>query len=361
MAKKLVFDKLLFTTIVLLLVTGLAMVYSAGSAVARDMGIGPNGFLIKQGLAATLGIVAMLILMHLDYRQLHSAVVVYALVCGSLLLLVAVLFSPELNSTHRWFFVSGLSVQPSEFAKLALVPFIAFQIDRKQGLEHQRYFVVPTMTVTAAMAILIVLEPDMGNAVLVTVTALLMLFLAGLRWRHVLGAILVVLPLLWFLIVSVPYRRTRWLAFLDPEKDPLGSGFQALQSLIAVGSGGIFGLGPGNSLQKLYFLPYPHSDFIFSIVAEELGMIGAAALVSLFCVLLWRGVVAGWRAPDLFGRYLAWGLTGLLVLQALIHVSVGLALLPAKGIPLPLVSYGGSSLLASLMACGLLLNISQHG
>jgi len=161
--------------------------------------------------------------------------------------------------------------------------------------------------------------------------------------------------------MAVPYRRARLFAFLEPERDPLGSGFQALQSLIAVGSGGLLGLGPGDSVQKLYFLPYPHSDFIFAIVAEELGMIGALLVVGLFGLLLWRGVRAGLRAPDPFGRYLAWGLTTVVVLQALINISVAVALLPTKGIPLPFLSYGGSSLVVSMTACGVLLNVSQHG
>ncbi len=161
--------------------------------------------------------------------------------------------------------------------------------------------------------------------------------------------------------MAVPYRRARLFAFFEPELDPLGAGFQALQSLIAIGSGGVLGLGPGDSLQKLYFLPYPHSDFIFAIVAEELGMLGALLVLGLFGVLLWRGVRAGLRSHDSFGRYLACGLTTVLVLQALINVSVALALLPTKGIPLPFLSYGGSSLVVSMTACGVLLNISQHG
>jgi cell division protein FtsW len=158
-----------------------------------------------------------------------------------------------------------------------------------------------------------------------------------------------------------PYRRQRLFAFLDPERDPLGSGFQALQSLIAVGSGGVFGLGPGKSMQKLFFLPHPESDFIFSIVSEELGMLGALAVVAAFAVLAWRGLRAGAKAPDTFGRYLGWGLTGVLVMQALINISVTIALLPTKGIPLPFISYGGSSLVVTLCLCGFLLNVSQHG
>jgi cell division protein FtsW len=187
-----------------------------------------------------------------------------------------------------------------------------------------------------------------------------MLFLAGLSWRFVAAGAALAMPLLYALVISVPYRRARLFAFLDPDRDPLGSGFQALQSLIAVGSGGLFGLGPGNSVQKLYFLPHPQSDFIYAIVAEELGMLGALAVVALFALLLWRGLRAGWRAPDPFGRYLAWGFTAMLVLQALVNISVAIALLPTKGIPLPFLSYGGSSLVVSLAICGVLLNVSQH-
>ena len=159
----------------------------------------------------------------------------------------------------------------------------------------------------------------------------------------------------------VPYRRARFLTFMNPENDPLGSGYQAHQSLIAVGSGGVWGLGLGESLQKLHFLPHPHSDFVYSILAEELGLVGALAILSLFAILLWRGGLAGLRAPDLFGRYLAWGFTGVLVLQAFIHISVALVLVPTKGIPLPFISYGGSSLVVSMTAGGVLLNLSQHG
>ncbi len=188
-----------------------------------------------------------------------------------------------------------------------------------------------------------------------------MLFLAGLSWRFIAGSLALVPPLIAALVWMEPYRRERLFAFLDPEKDPLGSGFQALQSLIAVGSGGVFGLGTGESVQRLYFLPHPESDFIFSIVAEELGMLGALAVVAAFAVLAWRGIRAGLRAPDVFGRYLGWGLTGILVIQALLNISVTLALLPTKGIPLPFISYGGSSLVVTLCACGVLLNVSQHG
>ena len=358
MAKKLAFDKVLFTMVVLLMFFGLVMVYSASAAFSDG---GMSHFLVKQSVAAGLGLLLMACLMHLDYRRLRSPAVIYTLVGGCLVLLVGVLFSPQLNGTRRWFFLGGISVQPSELAKLALIPFLAYQIEKKEERVNELSFLVPAGFFTALMAALILLEPDMGTAVLLGATFFLMIFLAGLSWRYIVAALAVVPPLLFFLVMMAPYRRQRLFAFLDPEKDPLGTGFQALQSLIAVGSGGIFGLGPGKSVQKLFFLPHPESDFIFSIVAEELGMIGALAVVAAFSVLAWRGLRAGAKAPDAFGRYLGWGLTGVLVMQALINVSVTIALMPTKGIPLPFISYGGSSLVVTLCICGVLLNISQHG
>jgi cell division protein FtsW len=361
MAKKLAFDRVLFTTVALLIFFGLVMVYSASAAITRERSPLVNPFLVKQALAAVVGLALMVCLMHLDYRRLRSPAVIYALLGVSLLLLVAVLFSPPLNNTRRWFFVAGLSLQPSELAKLALVPFLAYQIDKKQGEVNRLSLLVPVGAATVLVACLILFEPDMGTAVLLAGTAMLMVFMAGLSWSWVAGALALVPPVLWLLVMAAPYRRGRFTTFLDPESDPLGGGFQGLQSLIAVGSGGLLGLGPGKSVQKLYFLPHPESDFIFSIVAEELGMVGAMAVVVTFAVLAWRGLRAGAKAPDLFGRYLGWGFTGVIVLQALINVSVTVALLPTKGIPLPFISYGGSSLVVTLCACGVVLNVSQHG
>lgn len=359
MAKKLAFDRLLFTAIALLVSVGLVMVYSASYALARDSTL--NSFLVKQSLAACLGLALMVWLMHLDYRRLRSPFVIHSLLFGALALLVAVLFAPELNNTRRWFFVAGISIQPSELAKLALVPFLAYHIEKREGQINQFSFLVSIGLVTSLFCGLILLEPDMGTAVLLMATVFLMLFLAGLSWTWVVGVLALLPPVLGIMVMAEPYRRERFFTFLNPEKDPLGNGFQALQSLIAVGSGGPFGLGPGQSIQKLFFLPHPESDFIFSIVAEELGMIGAVALLAVFSLFIWRGLRAGYRAPDLFGRYLGYGLTGVIAMQALINISVTLALLPTKGIPLPFISYGGSSLVVTLCACGVLLNLSQHG
>ena len=361
MAKKLAFDRVLFTTVVLLVGLGLVMVYSASAPMARAKSAAINPFFVRQLAAAALGFAVMFALMHLDYRRLRQPAVAWTLFGGAIGLLVLVLFAPELNATRRWLFVAGVSVQPSEIAKIALVVFLAFLIERNLDRVSTRELLVPAGVATGLAAGLVVVEPDLGSAALLVATAGTMLFLAGLSWRIVALSVLAAAPALLALVFAAPYRRARLLAFLDPDKDPLGSGFQALQSLIAIGSGGLAGLGPGDSIQKLYFLPYPHSDFIFAIVAEELGMIGALAVVALFALLLWRGLRAGWLAPDPFGRFLGFGCVALIGLQALINVSVAIALLPTKGIPLPFLSYGGSSMVVSLAACGLILNVSQHG
>lgn len=361
MAKKLAFDKVMFTTVVLLVGLGLVMVYSASAVVGGESSFGVNRVFLKQVLAVGLGGLAMLAVMHVDYRRYRRAAMIYAILATSIALLIVVLFSPPVNGTRRWILAGGLSFQPSELAKLALVLYLAYVIDRTRQREGDRELLLPACFVTGLMVVLILLETDLGTALVLIAVAGLMLFLAGLRWRYFALAAAGLAPAIWVLVVSVPYRRQRLLTFLDPERDPLNHGYQAMQSLIAIGSGGVFGLGPGESLQKLHFLPYPHSDFIFAILAEELGMIGAVGLLALFGVLVWRGVRAGLNAPDAFGRYLAWGITGMLMVQALIHASVAVALMPTTGIPLPMISYGGSSMLVSLVGVGLLLNVSQHG
>jgi cell division protein FtsW len=361
MAKKLAFDKVLFTVVVLLVGLGLVMVYSSTAALSRGVGGEVNRFFVRQLTWASLGMLLMWAAMHFDYRVWRKPVVAYGALGTVALMLVAVLFSPTLNDTQRWLFIGGFSIQPSEAAKLALIGFLAYQLDRKPGQVDRRQVLIPTLGATALLAGLVVLQPDLGTAVMLVAGAAVMLFLGGLRWRWIFAGAALAAPVLLWLAMSARYRRERLLSFLDPERDPLGSGFQALQSLIAVGSGGVTGLGPGKSLQKLYFLPYSHSDFIYSIAAEELGMVGALGIVALFALLLWRGLRAGWRAPDNLGRYLAWGLTAVLVLQAFCNISVATALLPTKGIPLPFVSYGGSSLVVSLVSAGVLLNVSQHG
>ena len=384
MAKKLAFDKVLFGAILLLVGFGLVMVYSASAAIAHESGARHNPFLVKQAFAAGLGLLLMLAVMHLDYRHLRQPWVVYPMLAGSLVLLVAVLFAPQLNQTHRWLFVGGLSLQPSELAKLALVVFLAYQLERKtEPVSHeaepkartttgagrpaaarsgvnQPELLVPALGAAGLMSLLVLLEPHLSAALVLVAVTCLLLFLAGLAWRTVLTTAALAVPLVALAVWIEPYRRQRFLTYLDPERDPLGSGFQVMQSLIAVGSGGLFGQGLGHGAQKLYFLPYPHTDFIFAIVGEELGLIGSLGLLALFATVAWKGARAGLRAPDALGRYLAWGFTGLLMTQALLHCSVAVALLPSTGVPMPFLTYGGSALVTSLVGSGVVLNVSQH-
>ena len=360
MAKKLAFDKVLFTVVLLLLGWGLVMVYST-SAINVESESPLSSALLKQALAAVVGLVGMAVAMRIDYNWLRHPIAVYGGVLLTLVALVAALQSPLLNRTHRWVFLGGVSIQPSEIARLAMVVFLAYQLDRKWERVNGASLLVPCVSMTSLMVVLVLLQPDFGTAGLLLLTAAIMLFLAGLAWHYILLAVLMALPTVWFLVMSVPYRRARLLSFLSPGQDTLDSGYQVLQSLIAVGSGGLFGLGLGESVQKLNFLPAAESDFIFSILAEELGLIGSVTALVLFGILLWRGLRAGLRAPETFGRFLAWGLSGMIAVQALVHVGVVLALLPTTGAPLPLMSHGGSSLVATLTACGLILNVSQHG
>ena len=268
--------------------------------------------------------------------------------------------APLLNNTRRWLFFGGFSFQPSELAKIAVVAFLAYQLERKGDRVDEPVFLVPASLLVLLVCALILIEPDFGTGGLVLAVAAFLLFVGGVSWRYFGAAAGLMLPVVAMVVLMVPYRRERLLSYLRPEDDPLDKGFQVLQSLIAVGSGGWFGLGLGQSVQKLHFLPLANSDFIFAIVSEELGLLGALLLIGLFSVLAWRGLRAGSRAPDDFGRYLAWGLTAVIVLQAFLNISIALNLLPTKGAALPLVSYGGSSLVVTLLACGMVLNVSQH-
>ena len=359
MAKKLASDRLLFTAFAALTVVGLVMVYSASAGLAR--GEAWNPFFVRQLADAVVGFGCMVAAMHVPYGTLREQRVIQLLIAGAVILLLLVLTQPPINGSRRWFLLGPISVQASELAKLAVVPFLAYQIDRANEEVNRREFLVPTLFVLGLISALILAGRDLGSTVLLVAVAAILIFLAGLAWRSVIAAGLMLALLLALGIWGADYRRARLLAFLSPESDPLGSGYQALQSLIAIGSGGLFGRGPGESVAKLYYLPHPESDFIFSIVAEELGLIGSLALLALFGVVLWRGVRAGLRSPDRFGRYLAWGLTSLIIVQALINVGVAIAILPTKGIPLPFISYGGSSLVVSMTLAGMLLSVSEHG
>lgn len=361
MAKKLSPDRALFIVTIGLASFGLVMLYSASALVAHEAHRSSYFFLVKQLIWAALGIVVMSILMRTDYRRLNRGVIVYGLLGVTIALLIAVLFFPPLKSAHRWIRVGLLSFQPSEVAKVALVLTLAYQLAKKRERVDDFFAgLFPSLVVTGFLAFLVLIEPDFGTAFILVFMGCCLFFISGAPLRYLVQLGLSAMPLIYWLVVRVPYRRQRLLAFVNPFEDPLGRGFQIIQSIIAVGTGGVFGLGFMRSRQKLFYLPEPHTDFIFSVIGEELGLAGALAVVGAFSVLLWRGVVIARRAPDLFGTFLAAGLTTLIVAQAFVNVGVTLGLLPTTGIPLPFISAGGTSLVVSMAAVGLLLSVSQH-
>ena len=361
MARKLKSDRILFTATLLLVCASIVMVYSASALVALERFQQPYLFLIKQALWTVLGLAVLGIAMRVDYRTYRNEAFIWGVLAIVALMLVAVLFGGPINGTRRWFGVGGLGIQPSELAKLACVLFIALMLERRMHrIDEISYSLLPIALVVGALVGLILLQPDFGTAMSLLLIMTVMVFAAGLHYRYFIGSVLVVLPLIYIVLVSAPYRRRRLMAFWDPWADPLGDGFQIIQSLIAVGTGGVFGKGLMAGVQKLFYLPEPHTDFIYAVIAEEAGLIGATAILVCFGVIAWRGLRIAVRAEDTFAAFVALGLTTMIVVQAFVNMSVVLGMLPTKGIPLPLVSAGGSSLLINLLGMGMLLNISQH-
>ncbi len=361
MARKLKSDKVLFIATVLLVGLSIVMVYSASAVVAFERTGRPYLFLIKQGMLAALGMAVLALVMRIDYRIYREPPFIWSCLTLVVLALIAVLFMPPHNNARRWFGVGGFGVQPSELAKLSAIFFIAALLERRMHrINDIGYALAPIAIVVGCLFGLIMLEPDFGTSMSLLMVASAMVFAAGLNCRYILGAVLAALPVITVLVVGSGYRRRRLLTFLNPWQDPLGDGFQIIQSLIAVGTGGVWGRGLMNGVQKLFYLPEPHTDFIYSVISEELGLAGATAVVICFCVITWRGLRVALRAPDTFGAFLALGLTTMVAVQAFVNISVVLGLMPTKGIPLPFVSAGGSSLLINLLAMGILLNVSQH-
>jgi cell division protein FtsW len=358
-------DRQLLGVTLALCFIGAVMVFSASALTAREQFGSGYIFLIRQLLAIAIGIGGMYWLMNLDYRRLRQPRVIFTGLSVTLVLLVAVFFLDRSHETHRWFRLGPFSFQPSELAKLVLILFLAWFLElrrgpRGRGVNELAYSLAPALGTVVLMAGLVVKEPDMGTAFMILLIAMVVLFVAGLSLRYIFGAVLAAIPVIYLLIVRVPYRFERVQAFLNPNLDPQGRGFQLAQSLIAIGSGGFSGVGLMESRQKFFFLPEAHTDFIFAVICEEIGYIGAIVVLALFVVYGWRGIVTALKAPDEFGRFLGLGITTMVVGQAMINLSVVLGLLPTKGIPLPFISYGGSSLVAMLLATGVLLNISQH-
>jgi cell division protein FtsW len=360
MARKLKSDKLLFTAMLLLVCTSIVMVYSA-SAVIMTERQSPYLLLFKQTAWILIGLSLVPIVMRIDYRCYRQPLVIWAGLGITVAGLLVVLFSAPVNGARRWLHVGPLGVQPSELAKIVIIMFTAALLERRMNrIDEPAYSLLPIGIVAGAIVGLILVEPDLGTAVSVLVIGLAMVFAAGISYRYVVSLVLLSLPALYLVVMFSPYRAQRIMAFLDPWADAQGAGYQAIQSMIAVGTGGFFGRGLMGGMQKLYYLPEPHNDFIYAVIAEELGLIGATTVLICFCVIAWRGLRTAARAPDRFGALLAVGLTAMIAFQALLNISVVIGLAPTKGIPLPFVSAGGSSLLINLLGLAILLNVSQH-
>jgi cell division protein FtsW len=381
MAKRVSVDRWLFTVTMLLVFVGLVMVFSASAVMARERFGSPYAFLLKQLIWAAAGLVAMVVAMRVDYGRYKHPGLVFSLLGFTTLLLISVFFLDRSHNTHRWIHAGGFSFQPSELAKPVLILFLAYFLASRARtmpnsttsstsspmpsfmpsfMDDWRTTLLPAAAPVVLLLGLIVLQPDLGTAIACAGIAACILYVAGMRLRYFGYAFGASLLPLYFLIFHVSWRRDRILAFLNPYADRQKTGFHIIQSLIAVGTGGVTGTGLMEGKQKLFYLPEPHTDFIFAVTAEELGLVGAMFVVTLFAIFLWRGMRASWRTNEVFGRYLAVGITSMVVLQAFINISVVLGMMPTKGIPLPLVSYGGSSLFVTLASVGVLLNITKQ-
>jgi len=310
---------------------------------------------------AVLGFGALAIVMRVDYRTYREPVFIWSTLGLVTVALLAMFFSAPVNGSRRWFAIGGLGIQPSEFAKLSAIFFVAAFLERRiDRVNDLRFTVLPIVVVVAGLVALIVPEPDLGTAMTIALIAAVMMFGAGLNYRYFVGLLAATATMIAILVAIKPYRVRRFTSFMNPWADQLDNGFQVIQSVIAVGTGGVLGRGLMKGVQKLFFLPEPHTDFIYSVIAEELGLIGAVLVLLCFCVIAWRGLRIAVHAADSFGAILALGLTTMMAVQALVNISVVLGLMPTKGIPLPFVSAGGSSLLVNLLGMGVLLNVSQH-
>lgn len=354
--------KSIFVVTFALLMFGAVMIYSASAFYAYEKFGDSLFFLKKHLLFLLLGFTLMLFVMSVDISRIRNSSKALALLSIFLLSLVLV---PQIGflvaGARRWFRLGAFSFQPSEFAKFALILYLASFLDRK-GYRIKDFFsgYLPCASVVFLMAGLVLLQPDLGTAIAILFIGSLIMFVAGGNIKHLALTFLSGLPILYYLIFSVPYRRKRIFIFLNPWQDPEASGFQIIQSFLALGSGGLFGLGLGQSKQKLFYLPESHTDFIFSIVGEELGLIGAASIVILFGIFFWLGMSAFFKENRTFNKILIFGVTNMIAFEALVNIGVSIGAFPTKGLPLPFISYGGSSLLFHMVAVGAMLNAMRQ-
>jgi len=351
----------LIITMVLICI-GIVMVYSASSCYAYDKFQDSAFFLKKHILHFIIGLILAVFTLKMDYRKLKSHTKTLLTISFIILMLVLVPgIGHEAGGAKRWIKLGILGFQPSEFAGLFLIIYLADVLERKQGsIKSFLHGFLPPLAITGSVVSLILLQPDLGTSAMLLAVSIIMLFASGANIAHLFPFIGVSLPALYFLIFRVPYRLRRIIGYLDPWGDAQGSGFQIVQSFLALGSGGILGVGLGFSRQKLFYLPQVHTDFIFSIIGEELGLIGTLGIVILFSLFVWQGLKISLKAGDMFGKFLALGITVSIALKAIINIAVSTGAMPTKGLPLPFISYGGTALIFNMIAVALLLNISKR-
>ena len=361
MAKRVGVDKWLFGTVLTLVLFGLVMVFSASAVLAKATTNSPYSFVVNQAVWVALGLVALFILMRIDYRKYNDPKLILPMMAVTALMLLAVFVMGSMNGAHRWIRLGHFTLQPSELAKPVIVLFLAWFLQtRIHQIDNIKETILPAVLPPLVFIALILKEPDLGTAMVCAAVLMFMLYLAGMQMKWIGVAIAAASPILYWMLFRVPWRRARIMAFLNPEKDAKGVGYHTVQSLIAVGTGGIHGKGLMEGVQKLFFLPEPHTDYIFAVICEELGLIGALLLVAAFCILGFRGLRAAYRSTDPFARFLAFGLTTSILVQAFFNISVVLSLVPSKGIPLPFISSGGTSVAVTLACMGMLLNVTRE-
>ena len=362
MAKRVGVDKWLFGTVLLLVLFGLVSVFSASAVMAKATTGSPYTFVTKQAAFVVAGLFALFALMRVDYRKYNNPRLIFpAMGITGLLLLAVFVLHGKVNGAHRWIPMGPATLQPSELAKPIIVLFLAWFLQtRMHAIENVKDTILPAVIPPLVYILLILKEPDLGTAVVCAAVVMLMLYLAGMQMKWIGVAIAAAAPVLYYMLFHVAWRAARMKAFLNPEADPRGAGFHIMQSLIAVGTGGLQGRGLMEGVQKLFFLPEPHTDFIFANICEELGLIGAVCVVSAFCILGYRGLRTAFLSTDPFARFLAFGLTVAILVQAFFNMSVVIALLPTKGIPLPFISSGGTSVFVTLACMGVLLNVTRE-
>ena len=362
MSRKIPFDYWLLVITFVLVLSGIVMVYSSSSIYALQNYHDSYFFLKKQFLFASLGFIALIVFLLIDYHSYYKIIYPFLFIC--LVLMIALLIpgiGHRVGGARRWLNLGFFRFQPSEFAKYALIFYLAYSLSKKEGsMKSFAIGFVPHLIVTGLFLGLLLLQPDFGTAVSIAFIVFLMLFAAGTRLSYIISALIVLVPTACYLMMSTPYRKKRILAFLNPWEDPANTGFQIIQSFLAFYSGNILGLGLGDGRQKRFYLPEAHTDFIFSVIGEELGFMGVMAVIILFVLFLYRGIRISLKAPDLFGTYLALGITSLISFQAITNIAVVMGLLPTKGLALPFLSYGGTSVICNLAGVGILLNISAQ-